>query len=199
MTHVIFDVGRVLIEWDPRHLYRQLLPDEAAVEDFLTRICPPEWNAAQDLGRSWAEAVAEQSARHPDHAELIAAWDARWIETVPDAIWETVALLERLDAAGIPLYGLTNFSHEKWPQTVARYPFLGRFADVVVSGEVGMIKPDPAIYRHLLDRNGLRAEDGFFIDDSEKNVAAARALGLDAHHFTGPQALERDLVARGLL
>lgn len=196
---VIFDVGRVLVDWDPRLLYRQLLPNEAEVERFLTEICPPEWNLAQDLGRSWAEGVAIQSAKHPDYANLIAAWDTRWHETLPDALWDTVALFEQLEARGVPLYGLTNFSREKWPETVARFPFLARFRDVVVSGEVGMIKPDPRIYTHLLTRNGLAPSQCLFIDDSIKNVEGARAVGLVAHHFTGAEGLAAELKARGLL
>ncbi|MEM7177594.1 MAG: HAD family phosphatase [Pseudomonadota bacterium] len=199
MSYVIFDVGRVLIEWDPRRLYRQLLPDEAAVDHFLTRICPPEWNLEQDRGRPWAEAVAVQSARHPDHADLIAAWDRRWSETVPDAIWETAALFGRLRARGVPVYGLTNFSQEKWPLVVDRFSFLSDFDDVVVSGEVDLVKPDPAIYRLLLARNGLRPEQGLFIDDSAANIGAAAGLGLGTHHFQGAAELARDLTARGLI
>ncbi|MEM8792996.1 MAG: HAD family phosphatase [Pseudomonadota bacterium] len=181
---VIFDVGRVLVDWDPRHLYRKLLPDEAAIDHFLTEICPPEWNLEQDLGRTWAEGVAIQSAKFPDHAPMIAAWNQRWHETMPDALWDTVALFERLEARGVALYGLTNFSQEKWPDTVARFPFLSRFRDVVVSGEVGMVKPDPRIFELLLSRNGLDPAQCLFIDDSEKNVEGARAVGLTTHHFT---------------
>ncbi|MEM0944138.1 MAG: HAD family phosphatase [Pseudomonadota bacterium] len=196
---VVFDVGRVLIAWDPRALFSQVLPDEAAVETFLTEICPPAWNAAQDRGRPWAEAVAEAVARHPDWAEEIRAWDTRWIETVPHEISGTVRLFERLEASGVPLYGLTNFSAEKWPLAVARYPVLGRFREVVISGDVRLIKPDPEIYRLLLDRIGLPAEACFFTDDSPTNIAAAAELGFDDHRFESPEGLERALTRRGLL
>ncbi|MEM9097268.1 MAG: HAD family phosphatase [Pseudomonadota bacterium] len=196
---VIFDVGRVLVHWDPRLLYRKLLPSEAAIDHFLTEICPPEWNLGQDLGRSWAEGVAIQSAKHPDYADLIAAWDARWHETLPDALWETVALFEALETRGVPLYGLTNFSQEKWPETVNRFPFLGRFRDVLVSGQVGMVKPDPRIYQLLLSRNGLDPEHCLFIDDSVPNVAGARAVGLSAHPFIGAEDLAERLRALKLL
>lgn len=199
MRYVIFDVGRVLIEWDPRLLYRQLLPDEAAVDHFLTRICPPEWNLEQDRGRPWAEAVALQSALYPEHADLIEAWDHRWSETVPDAIWESVALFGQLRARGVPVYGLTNFSQEKWPLVVARFGFLSEFDDVVVSGDVGLVKPDPAVYSLLLRRNGLTAADGLFIDDSAANITAAEGLGLATHHFQNAAGLARDLTARGLI
>lgn len=199
MTSLIFDVGRVLIDWDPRALYRKLLPDEAAVEDFLTRICPPEWNAAQDAGRTWDEAVELQSRLFPEHADLIAAWRDRWMETVPDALWQTVSLFDGLERAGVPLYGLTNFSAETWPPTVERFPFLRRFRDVVVSGHVGMIKPDPAIYRLLLDRNGLKAGECLFIDDSPINVRAADRIGMETHLFRTAERLAEDLRARGFL
>ncbi|MEM7671027.1 MAG: HAD family phosphatase [Pseudomonadota bacterium] len=199
MTSVIFDVGRVLIEWDPRALYRKLLPDEPAVDDFLTRICPPDWNAAQDLGRSWDEAVTLQIRRFPEHAELISAWRDRWMETVPGAIWETVELLEQLVDAGVAVYGLTNFSQEKWPETVDRFPFLRRFRDVVVSGEVGLVKPDPRIFNLLIERNSLIAGTSLFIDDSAQNISAAAALGFETHHFRNAAALSADLRGRKLI
>lgn len=196
---VVFDIGNVLIEWDPEHLYRKLIPDAAARADFLARVCTPDWNLEQDRGRRWAEAVAERTALFPEHAALIAAYSDRWGEMVPGEIPGSVAILEALRAAGVPLYAITNFSTEKFAEAQARFPFLTRFIDVVVSGDEGLLKPDPAIYRRLLDRNGLAAADCLFIDDSEKNVVGARAVGMQAHHFRDAPTLEAALRAEGLL
>ncbi|WP_203076880.1 HAD family hydrolase [Falsiroseomonas ponticola] len=195
---VVFDVGNVLIEWDPEHLYRKLIPDAAARADFLGRVCTMEWNLEQDRGRRWAEAVAERTALFPDQAALIAAYSDRWHEMVPGEVPGTVAILEGLREAGVPLYAITNFSSEKFAEAQARFPFLARFIDVVVSAEEGLLKPDPAIYRRLLDRNGLAASDCLFIDDSEKNVVGARAVGMRAHHFRDAGALRAALRAEGL-
>ncbi len=195
---VVFDVGNVLIEWDPEHLYRKLIPDAAARADFLARICTMEWNLEQDRGRRWAAAVAERTALFPDHAPLIAAYSDRWHEMVPGEVPGSVAILERLREAGVPLYAITNFSSEKFAEAQARFPFLTRFIDVVVSAEEGLLKPDPAIYRRLLDRNGLAASDCLFIDDSEKNVIGARAVGMRAHHFRDAAGLAAALRAEGL-
>jgi 2-haloacid dehalogenase len=197
-TRVVFDVGNVLIRWDPRLIYRGLLADEAAIDDLLSRVLPPEWNLEQDRGRSWAEAEAERIALFPEHADAIRAFRARWRLSVPEAIDGTVAILGRLKAAGVPLYAITNFAADTFEEAKGIYPFLAdSFIDVIVSGRERLVKPDPAIYRLLLDRNGLAAGDCVFIDDSPKNVDAAQALGFHALLFTGPEAFERDLRALG--
>ncbi|WP_114376877.1 HAD family hydrolase [Elioraea thermophila] len=195
---VIFDLGGVLIDWNPRHLYRKLFADEAEMERFLAEVCTPAWNLEQDRGRPWAQAIAELSACHPDQAELIAAYRGRWPEMLNGAIAGTVALLERLDDAGVPLYALTNWSAETWPYAERLYPFLARFRAIVVSGRIGLVKPEPAIYRHALARFGLAPERTLFIDDSAKNVEGARAVGLHALRFAGAEALARDLARLGL-
>ncbi len=195
---VIFDLGGVLIDWNPRHLYRTLFADEAEMERFLAEVCTPAWNLEQDRGRPWAQAIAELSAQHPEKAELIAAYRQRWPEMLNGAIAGTVALLERLDVAGVPLYALTNWSAETWPYAEQLYPFLARFRGIVVSGRIGMVKPEPAIYRHALARFGLRPERTLFIDDAPHNVEAARAVGLKAIRFVGPEALARDFARYGL-
>ncbi|NGM18883.1 HAD family phosphatase [Roseomonas stagni] len=195
---VVFDVGNVLIEWDPEHLYRKLIPDAAMRADFLARVCSMEWNLEQDRGRRWADAVAERTALFPDQADLIAAYSDRWHDMVPGEVPGTVAILEGLREAGVPLYAITNFSSEKFAEARARFPFLAGFIDVVVSAEEGLLKPDPAIYRRLLDRNGLVAADCLFIDDSEKNVVGARAVGMRAHHFRDAEGLRAALRAEGL-
>jgi 2-haloacid dehalogenase len=196
---VVFDLGGVLIDWDPRHLYRKLLADEAAVEEFLATVCTLEWNAEQDRGRPFAEGVAELVERHPAHADAITAYHERWPEMLGGAIDGTLELLAELRAGGVPVYALSNWSAETFGIARERYEFLDWFDGVVVSGEERMIKPDPALFRLFLDRFGLDPEATVFVDDSEANVAAARQLGLDAVSFTDPTQLRHDLIARGLL
>ena len=196
---VVFDLGGVLIDWDPRHLYRKLLADEAAVEEFLATVCTPEWNAELDRGRPFAEGVAELVERHPEHAAAIAAYHERWPEMVAGDIPGTVEVLAELRAAGVPVYALTNWSAETFGVARERFEFLEWFDGVLVSGEERMIKPDPAIFRLLLDRFGLDPGATFYVDDSEPNVEAAGRLGFDAVRFTTPARLRRDLEARRLL
>jgi len=186
---VLFDLGGVLIDWNPRHLYRKLVADDDFVEWFLAEVCSPDWNAAQDAGRSWAEAVAEATARHPRHAELIAAYAARWPEMIAGDVPESVDMVEALAARGVPLYALTNWSHETFHHARARFEWLEHFRDIVVSGEVGMKKPDPRIFRLMLQRIGVEPADVVFIDDVADNVAGADALGMRTVHFTSPAAL----------
>ena len=196
---VIFDVGNVLLRWDPRGVWRGHLPDDAAIEAFMEEIGFAEWNRAQDAGRDWEAAVAALSARHPRHAELIALYHREWHRSLPGEVEGSRAILERLSAAGVPLYAITNYSAEKWEETVARFPFLTEhFRDVAVSGLEGVTKPDPEIYRRCLGRNALEAQGCVFIDDSADNVDAARALGLDAIRFTDAPALAAALAERGL-
>ncbi len=195
---VIFDLGGVLIDWNPRHLYRKLFDDEAEMEAFLRDVCAPAWNLEQDRGRPWAQAIAELSAIHPDRAELIAAYRGRWMEMLKGPIDGTVTILEGLHEAGVPLYALTNWSAETYPIAEELYDFLGRFQGIVVSGRIGLVKPDAAIYTHTIDRFGVTPERTVFIDDSAKNVAGATASGLRAVRYTGPDALARDLAALGL-
>jgi 2-haloacid dehalogenase len=197
-TAVVFDLGGVLIDWDPRYLYRKLLADEAAVEEFLATVCTQEWNAEQDGGRPFAEGIAELVERHPEHAAAIAAYRERWPEMLGGDIPGAVALLADLRAAGVPLYALTNWSAETFGYARERFEFLDWFSGVVVSGEERMVKPDPRIFRLLLDRFGLAPDATLFVDDSPANVAAARELGLDAVRFRDPDRLRRDLRARGL-
>ncbi|MGG5822283.1 HAD family hydrolase [Falsiroseomonas sp. HW251] len=195
---VVFDVGNVLIRWDPRFLYRKLFAEEAAMERFLAEVCTDGWNLEQDRGRLWAEAVAERVALFPQHEPLIRAYSERWHEMVPGEIEGTAAILRNLLAAGVPTYAITNFSTEKFAEAQARFPFLRDFRDVVVSGLEGLVKPDPAIYRVLLERNGLVAGRCLFIDDSEKNVRAAETVGMRAHHFRDAATLAEELRELGL-
>ncbi|WP_368669557.1 HAD family hydrolase [Roseibium sp. RKSG952] len=200
MKNVIFDIGNVLIEWNPELLYRKLLPDPAKRHAFLRDVCTMDWNIQQDLGRSWAEAVAALSREHPDKTGLIAAYSDRWQEMVPGEIPGSVGILETLRQSGVPLYAITNFSSEKFAETEVRFPFLKtHFLDVVVSAHERLVKPDPRIYEVLLSRNGLTAEDCVFIDDSLPNVNAARTLGMAAIHFQTAEDLRRDLQEMGFL
>jgi len=196
---VVFDLGGVLIDWDPRYLYRKLLADEAAVEEFLATVCTPAWNGEQDRGRPFADGIAELVERHPLHAAAIAAYQERWPEMLGGDVPGTVALLAELRSAGVPLYALTNWSAETFGITRERFEFLGWFDGVVVSGEERMVKPDPRIFRLLLERFGLDAEGTCLVDDAPANVAAARQLGFDAMRFRDPDQLRRDLTERGLL
>ncbi|GAA0779713.1 HAD family phosphatase [Roseibium denhamense] len=200
ITAVIFDIGNVLIEWNPEYLYRRLIPDPAERHHFLTEICSMDWNIQQDLGRSWEDAVSQLSAQYPDKSDLIRAYSEGWHDMVPGEVPGTLQLLQDLKKGGMPLYAITNFSSEKFTEAQERFPFLKTsFLDIVVSAEEQLIKPDPAIYRICLQRNALDPENCLFIDDSLANVEAARALGIAAHHFKGAQGLEKDLKSLGLL
>ncbi len=192
---VLFDLGGVLIEWDPRRLYRKLIADEAAMEAFLGTVCTPAWNLELDRGRPFAEAVAELVAAHPEKRPLIEAYHQRWLEMIGGPIEATVALLEELAARRTPLRALTNWSAETFAlvHDDPAYAFLGRFAHIYVSGSLGMIKPDDDIFEHVLDDTGLDAGSVLFIDDSAANIEAARRLGFLTHHFAGAAELERRL------
>ncbi len=197
---VVFDLGGVLIDWDPRHLYRSVFDgDEAAMEQFLAEVTTAEWNTRQDAGRSWAEAVEELAREFPEHRERIAAFHERWIETLGGPIEPSVEVLAELRAAGVPLYALTNWSAETFPLARPCFPFLDWFDGIVVSGEVGIVKPDPRIFAHLLETHGLRPEATVFIDDTPANVRAAEAAGMTPIHFTDAVALRARLVELGLL
>ena len=197
---VIFDLGGVLIDWDPRHLYRKLFGgDEAAMEEFLGTVCTPDWNERQDAGRSFADAEAELITAYPGKAALIRAWNARFDEMIPGAIEGAVAVMQELKARGTPLYALSNWSAETFAGQPRRFPFLAHFDGIVVSGNEGVIKPDPRIFRLLMDRYKVPAEAAVFIDDNPRNAEAASALGIHGIHFRSHAALRRELAALGLL
>lgn len=197
--NVVFDLGMVLIEWDPRHLYRKLFDDTEKMEWFLANVCHPEWNLEQDRGRSFADAVIEAKARHPEYAEQIEAFHHRWHEMVPGAITGSVDILEALHKRGTPLYAITNWNADTFRETRLRFPFLNLFKDIVVSGDEKLVKPDAAIFELLLKRNGLEAKTCVFIDDSLKNVKGAEAVGMKAIHFTTPEKLRTALRALSIL
>jgi 2-haloacid dehalogenase len=199
-TAVIFDVGRVLYDWDPRFLYRRLIEDDRALDAFLRDVVTHDWHFQHDAGRDFADTSAELTALHPHHAELIAAWGPRFLESIGDPLPGMPALVDELEARGVPLYAITNFSHEFWPPFRAREAAMfDRFLDVVVSGAEKLVKPDAAIYRLALDRFGLEAESTVFIDDNAANIDGAADVGLIALHFTGEPKLRRELIELGLL
>ncbi|MFI4958721.1 MAG: HAD family hydrolase [Lysobacterales bacterium] len=196
---VIFDLGGVLIDWNPRYLYRQLFDDEQAMERFLTEVCHSRWNEQQDAGRPWDEAIHLLSAEFPEHTARIAAYRTRWDEMLRGPIHGSVAILHELRARGVRLYALTNWSNETFPLAFERYAFLHVFEGIVVSGAERMIKPDPAIFQVLLSRYGVHPERAVFIDDAPRNVDAAAKLGMHALQFRDAVALRMELIALGLL
>jgi 2-haloacid dehalogenase len=198
---VVFDLGGVLIDWNPRYLYRSLFGgDDLAMERFLADVCSPAWNLELDAGRSWPEAIDELAARFPAERSLIEAYRARWAEMLGGPIEGTVAILDELRRRGGPgLYALSNWSSETFAIARPQFEFLDWFDAVLISGDVGVAKPDPRIFEHFLARHGLAAESTIYIDDAEANVAAARGLGFQVIHFIDSDALRRELAAAGLL
>jgi 2-haloacid dehalogenase len=195
---VVFDIGNVLIGWDPRRLYRTLFEDDAAIDAFMDEVGFHAWLVELDRGRAFEEAVEMLAARFPHHRDAIAAFHHRWQETLSGPIEGTVAILEELHAAGVPLYAITNFPTEKYAETRPNHRFFERFQDIVVSGHERLVKPEPGIYRLLVARAGIDPAAAVFIDDSRPNVDAARAAGFDAVHFRSPRPLRAELIARGL-
>lgn len=197
---VVFDVGNVLFRWSPRFLYERLIPDGQALDAFLERVVTADWHFQHDAGRPFAETSAELIARFPEHRDLVLAWGPRFNESVGGPVDGVHRLVEDLDARGIPLFGITNFSAEFWPAFRRREASLfDRFRDIVVSGEERLVKPDPAIYALALERFGLAPGEGFFIDDNRANVDSAAANGFVAHHFHDAETLRGALHGTGLL
>lgn len=196
---VVFDIGGVLIDWDPRYLYRKVFGDEAAMGDFLATIATKEWHIEQDRGRTMAEATALLISHHPEHAAEIRAYYDRWDEMFGGPIEGTVAILRELSEGDLPLYALTNWSAETFPVARENYDFLGLFDEIVVSGEERLIKPDKDIYNVLVQRTGLDPATTVFIDDSLPNVTSAKELGFTALAFQNSDQLREDLVGLGLL
>ncbi len=191
---IIFDFGGVVINWDPRRVFRQYFPgDEPGMEAFMEEIGFHEWNLKQDEGYPFEQAVRDLSAHFPQYAHIIRAYDVEWEKSITGIVPETVEILKRLKAAGYRLYGLTNWNYTKFNLVRHRYPFFNLFEDIIVSGQVKLVKPDPAIYRLLLDKIHLGPEDCLMVDDSAGNADAARALGFTSIHFTSPQQFEAEL------
>ena len=196
---VVFDVGNVLYDWNPRFLYERLTPPGPALDALLRDVATKGWHFQHDAGRPFAETSAELSAQYPEHAALIAAWGPRFTEQLGDMLPCMRDLVLELDAAGVPLYAITNFSGEFWPPFRAREAdVFDRFRGIIVSGDEQLTKPDPAIYRLALDRFDLRAQDCVFVDDRADNVAGAQSVGMGAVLFSDAAALRVDLERLGI-
>jgi 2-haloacid dehalogenase len=196
----VFDLGGVLIDWNPRYLYRKLFNgDDAAMEDFLATVCSREWNLHQDAGRSFDEGCKLLAALHPDKTDLIYAWFQRYDETLSGPIQESVDILAELKDRQTPLYALTNWNDETFAHALKRFAFLDWFDGLVVSGKEKTIKPEPQIYRILMERYSIDPREAVFIDDNEANVKAAQGLGFTGIHFTSPEGLRRGLQSVRLL
>lgn len=200
IRHIIFDLGGVLIDWDPRYVYRTVFESESEMKWFLDNICTMDWNVQQDAGRSLAEATTILQQKHPEWKSEIAIYYGQWVNMLKGPIHKTVSILEKIrEENRFNLFALTNWSAETFPIALQRYNFLNYFQGIVVSGEEKCIKPDPRIYKILLDRYQLEASECLFIDDNKHNVAGALALGIQALHFSSPQALQEQLIELKIL
>jgi 2-haloacid dehalogenase len=195
----VFDLGGVLIDWNPRYLYRKLLNDEAAVDRFLSTICTQSWNEKQDAGRSFAEGCALLKQAHPQHSELIDAWFSRYDEMLGGAIDGSVAILTELRAKRLGLFALSNWSAETFPFALRRFEFLNWFQGVLLSGEARLVKPDPRFFQMLFQRYGVDPQEAVYVDDHLRNVERARELGMQGIHFTSAAALREELGRLGVL
>ncbi|HXQ43460.1 MAG TPA: HAD family phosphatase [Acidimicrobiales bacterium] len=196
---VVFDIGGVLLDWNPRHLYRKVFDDEEAMELFLREVCTPEWHDRHDRGESTADSCARLAQVHPQYADEIWAWSTRSEEMVAGPLEDSVAILTDLTDGGIPCYALSNMEAETFPVRFERYAFFALFDGILISGLEGVAKPDRAIFEILLERFGLDAGTTLFIDDNVANLHPASALGMSTVHFESSEALRRSLRAVGLL
>jgi 2-haloacid dehalogenase len=196
---VVFDLGGVLIDWNPRYLDRKLFQHEAEVEDFLANICTTQWNLQQDAGRSFKEACAALKLHHPDSADMIDAWFERFDEMMAGPIADTVDILAELREREIPVYALSNGSAETFPFAQRRFEFLRWFRAIFLSAEVRLVKPDRRIFNCFCEKFDLRPEQIIYIDDLQHNVEAARSIGMHAIRFSNPASLRQELVQLRLL
>ncbi len=198
-TTVVFDVGKVLFEWDLRHLFAKLIDDQAELDWFLANVITPQWHFQHDAGRPLAEMVPERIAEFPDHADLIRAYATRFNETIPGPVAGSLEIVEQLAARNVPLFAITNFGEEFWAAFRPTQPIFDHFRDIVVSGTEHMMKPDRAIYDLAIRRFGVEPAQCVFIDDVAANVAGARAAGMQGHVFDGADGLRVQLEHLGLL
>ena len=200
ITTIIFDLGAVLIDWNPRLMYRTLFDDEAEMEKFLAEITTSDWNEEQDAGRPLQEGTEILIQQFPEHEHLIRAFYGRWDEMLGEAFHDTVAIFKKLKESGkYKIYALTNWSAETFPVAQARFEFLNWFDGIVVSGEEKMRKPTPEFYHILLNRYEVNAQECLFIDDNYRNILAAEKIGIECIHFISADALEAQLISLGLL
>lgn len=196
---IIFDIGGVLLEWDPRPVYRRYFPDQQAIDDFLAEIDFFAWNSHQDKGRTFAEGIALHSEKFPQHARLIQAYFKHYEDSITGAITGTVDILKALKGKGYPLFCLSNWSAETFPRVRPKYPFFDLFDDIILSGEVKLNKPDPSIFNLLLNKIGYSAPECLLIDDSKPNIDSAKKLGIATIHFSSPKKLQTELQLLNLL
>jgi len=196
---VVFDVGRVLFQWELRSLFEKLIDDRAELDWFLANVVTEEWHFEHDRGRALADMVPERIALFPSYAPHIRAYATRFNETVPGPVEGSHGIVERLADKGVPLFCLTNFGDEFWQMFRPTQPIFDHFADIIVSGVEKVAKPDPRIYEIVEERSGRDGAALFFTDDNPANIAAARLRGWDAHLFTEAESLEAQLVSAGLL
>jgi len=197
---IIFDLGGVLIDWNPRHLYRKIFKTEEEMEWFLQHVCTGDWNEQQDAGRSFEEATQELLAKFPDHQVPIRAWYDRWQETISGSIPGTVDILHQIrESKRYRLYALTNWSEQTFPWALNSFDFLHWFEGIVVSGHEKTRKPFPEFYQILLDRYQIDPKRAIFIDDVYRNILGGQALGIQGLHFQSPAQLKKDLQKLGLL
>lgn len=196
---VIFDLGGVLIDWNPRYLYRKIFKSEEEISWFMENICTNDWNEKQDAGRSFEEATEELLKRHPEWEEPIRAWYGRWEETISGPIHETVEILKSVRAQPYKLYALTNWSAQTFPWALNNFDFLHWFDGIVVSGVEKTRKPFPEFYHILFNRYDVNPQKAIFIDDSLRNIDGAKNVGLQGIHFQSPEKLKQELKSMGVL
>ncbi|MCX5520009.1 HAD family phosphatase [Kaistia defluvii] len=199
IRHIVFDIGNVLLRWDPEIPFRRLIPDEAERRQFLAEVCTPDWNLEQDRGRKWQDAEAALIGEFPEQEALIRAWRAHWHEMVPGSIEETPLILDALLSSGHDVTALTNFADDTFTEAQERFPYLRLFRGITVSGRIELVKPDPAIYRLHADTFGLAPAATLFFDDNAANVEAARAAGWKAERFIDAATMRADLARHGIV
>ena len=199
ITTVVFDVGKVLFEWDLRYLFAKLIADRDELEFFVTHVVTPEWHFQHDAGRALDDMVAERIAEFPEYAKLIAVYANRFNETIPGPVTGSLEIVQELAESGVPLFAITNFGAEFWEGFRPTQPIFDLFQDIIVSGVEKLVKPDPAIYALALQRFGIRPGQAIFIDDNHANVISARENGFATHHFRDAASLRAELVALNLL
>ena len=196
---IVFDLGGVLIDWDPRYLYSNIFSDQDEMEFFLRAVCSPEWNVQMDGEKAFNDAINELIPHHPEYTDQIRAYFNRWEEMIAGDIPETVKILAELKDAAYPLAALSNWSSETFPIVNARFEFLDWFEPLIISGRVGLVKPDPDIFHLILCSIDRDPDQCIYIDDMEHNIQTAADIGFDAIHYSSPQQLREDLLSRGIL
>jgi len=196
---VIFDIGKVLIHWDPRHLYEKLIADKEELDWFLKEVVNFEWHHEHDRGLPYSVSLSQKAMDYPKYTDPIYAYRERWRETIPGQIDEVVALLYALKDRDVPLYALTNYSAETFPELAEEFKWVHAFDKIIVSGQLGLVKPEAPIFNYARDVFDVKPGEALFVDDKLANIKAGEKVGFVGHHFTNPKKLEKDLKAHGLL